>query len=95
MLFNLDEIYTGDCLSLIENMPDNYVDVSFTSPPYNRERDDTYKHYSDTLKDYYEMLVNITDQMIRVSKSWVIVNIQCNYYNKVYLKRHFIQRKYR
>ena len=83
MLFNFDEIYTGDCLSLIENMPDNYVDVSFTSPPYNRERDDTYKHYSDTLKDYYEMLVNITDQMIRVSKSWVIVNIQCNYYNKV------------
>ena len=25
MLFNLDEIYTGDCLSLIENMPDNPV----------------------------------------------------------------------
>ncbi len=87
-MFNLDEIYTGNCLELIKDMPDNYVDCCFTSPPYNRERDDTYEHYSDTLKDYYTMLVEITDQMLRVSKGYVIVNVQCNYYNKVDFYRY-------
>lgn len=33
-------------------MADNSVDHVFTSPPYNRKRNDKYKFYDDTLVDY-------------------------------------------
>lgn len=36
-----DYIECGDCLELMKKLPDNSVDVSFTSPPYN---DKTAKH---------------------------------------------------
>ena len=78
----VDYILNGDCLSLIKDLEDKSVDVSFTSPPYNRIRNDTYEHYNDTLKDYYSFLVSITDEMLRVSKKQVIVNIQQNHFNK-------------
>lgn len=79
----VDEIYLGDCRELIKRLPDNSVDVSFTSPPYNRIRNDTYDHYDDNLTDYYELLKTITSQMLRVTKGYVIVNIMCNAFNKI------------
>ncbi len=33
-------------------MPDDFVDVVITSPPYNRKRNDKYAHYDDRIKDY-------------------------------------------
>lgn len=78
----VDYIKQGDCLELIKELNDKSVDVSFTSPPYNRIRNDTYEHYNDTLTDYYSFLVSITDEMLRVSKKQVIVNIQQNHFNK-------------
>ena len=29
-MFELDKIYQGNCLGLIKDMPDNFVDVCFT-----------------------------------------------------------------
>lgn len=77
-----DYVRQGNSLEIIKDIPDKSIDVSFTSPPYNRIRNDTYEFYDDTLSDYYQMLVDITEQMLRVTKKYVIVNIQCNYYNK-------------
>ena len=31
----LNKIYNEDCLNTMARMPDNFVDLSFTSPPYN------------------------------------------------------------
>ena len=72
----------GDCFSLIKNIPDNSIDVCFTSPPYNRIRNDTYEHFDDIIKDYFVFLKTITDEMLRVAKSRVIVNVQSNHFNK-------------
>ena len=30
----------GDCLELMKNIDNKSIDISFTSPPYNRERND-------------------------------------------------------
>lgn len=78
----LDKIICGDCLEMIKDLPDDAVDVCFTSPPYNRIRNDTYDFYDDVLDDYYGMICEITDQMIRVAKRDVIVNIQMIMFNK-------------
>lgn len=75
-------IYNCDCLEGIKAIPDNSIDMCFTSPPYNRERNDAYEYYDDTLKDYLGLLTSVTDEMIRVSTGDVIVNVQMNLYNK-------------
>ena len=72
----------GDCLELIKQIDDKSIDIAFTSPPYNRKRNDKYSHYDDIISDYYGFLKNIIDEMRRVFKGHVIVNLQTNYYNK-------------
>lgn len=78
----INTIYNMDCLEGMKQMEDNSVDVSFTSPPYNRIRNDTYAFYDDTKDDYYEFICEITDECLRLSKKQVIVNIQANHFNK-------------
>ena len=43
-MLNLNRIYQGDCLEVIKEIPDNFVDLTVTSPPYDNLRD--YKGYS-------------------------------------------------
>jgi DNA modification methylase len=62
-------------------MGDNSVDYVFTSPPYNRKRNDKYTHYDDTLIDYFGFLDSIISESIRVATKYVFLNIQKNYYN--------------
>ena len=78
----INKIYNEDCLETMRNMPDNFVDVVFTSPPYNRKRNDKYEFYDDCKDNYYEFLIGVIDECIRVSKGNVYINIMKNYYNK-------------
>tara|TARA_R110000764_G_scaffold228973_1_gene319702 strand:+ start:600 stop:1244 length:645 start_codon:yes stop_codon:yes gene_type:complete len=75
-------IYNENCLETMARMESGSVDIVFTSPPYNRKRNDKYEFYEDTKTDYYEFLVSVIDESIRVSKGNVYVNIMKNYYNK-------------
>ncbi len=54
-----NKIYNENCLDTMKKMTDNFVDVVFTSPPYNRKRNDKYKYYDDRMTDYYNFLVEI------------------------------------
>lgn len=83
--YAIDTIYQGNCIDLIKELPDNSVDVTFTSPPYNRIRNDTYELYDDVLDDYLKMLTDITQEALRVTKRDVIINIQMILFNKVEL----------
>lgn len=82
MDFEINKIYNMDCLDGLQQIGDDELDVAFTSPPYNRIRNDTYAHYDDTKSDYYDWIVKITDHLLRVCKKRVIVNIQANHFNK-------------
>ena len=75
-------IYNEDCLYGLKNIGDNTFDVAITSPPYNRIRDDKYSYYTDIKNDYYKMIVDVTNELLRVCKKDVIVNIQATYFNK-------------
>ena len=66
----------------MRQMPSKSVDVVFTSPPYNRKRNDKYANYDDTKEDYFGFLCTSIDEMVRVAKGNVFLNIQKNYYNK-------------
>ena len=77
----INKIYNGNCFELFQQIQDNEVDYVFTSPPYNRKRNDKYTFYNDQLTDYYGFLLNLTEESRRVAKKYVFLNIQTNYYN--------------
>lgn len=72
----------SDCFELLPKIPNKSIDITFTSPPYNRKRNDKYSNYDDTIEDYYQFLVDVTDLLLEKTKRHVIINIQTNYYNK-------------
>ena len=77
----LNKIYNCDCFELFNQLEDNSVDYVFTSPPYNRKRNDKYSDYNDTISDYYGFLSGVIEQARRVARKHVFLNVQITYYN--------------
>ncbi len=77
-----NKIYNESCFDTFSRMKDDSVDIVFTSPPYNRKRNDKYEFYDDQIVDYYAFLKEVVEQSIRVSRGNVYLNIMKNYYNK-------------
>jgi len=67
--FQVDRIYCGDCLSLMRQMPDEFVDLIVTSPPYNFGLD-AYDRHMDTRswEDYFATLHEVWRESHRVLK---------------------------
>jgi len=76
------DLRMGDCLEVMKTIKDNSIDVSFTSPPYNRKRNDKYKEFNDVNVDWFGMNVKVINELLRISKNHVIYNIQANFYNR-------------
>lgn len=74
----LNKIICEDSLKVLKKLPDNSIDLVFTSPPYNFGLD--YGDHNDTNDwlSYFETLFNIFDECIRVAKHGgrIIINIQ-------------------
>ena len=75
------KLYSGDSFKLIPQLGEKKVDFVFTSPPYNRKRNDKYKNYDDVSNNYFAFLKQNINDCLRVGK-YVFYNIQKNYYNK-------------
>jgi DNA modification methylase len=78
----INNIYNIDCFDGFKEMEDNSVTHVFTSPPYNRKRNDKYTHHVDIIDDYFGFLCNVINESLRVSSGHVFFNIMKNYYNK-------------
>jgi len=85
----LNKIYPINCLEGLKQMPNDYVDMVITSPPYNvggnNMTDCKYKEYSDNLsgEDYFKFIDEVINEMIRVTKNYVFFNIQILSANKL------------
>jgi site-specific DNA-methyltransferase (adenine-specific) len=90
----LNKIYCESNLETMARMPDNFVDVVITSPPYNTggkslSTGNFYKEYKDNLQDkeYKDFIFNNVTELIRVTKHYVVYNFQILSNNKdVYLE---------
>lgn len=60
------KLYLGDCLEILKELPDNCVDLIFTSPPYADQRKNTYGGIHPDR--YVEWFLPITQQMLRILK---------------------------
>lgn len=80
-MLEVNRIYNGNCFELFQQLENNSVDYVFTSPPYNRKRNDKYTFYNDQKTDYYEFLLNLVKESKRVARKHIFLNIQTTYYN--------------
>ena len=71
-----------NCMDGFAKLDDDSVDFVFTSPPYNRKRNDKYTFYNDDMVDYKTFIEGVIEESLRVSVNHVFFNIQKNYYNK-------------
>lgn len=60
----INKIYNQDCLITMNNMPDNYIDLTVTSPPYDNIR---------TCYEYKFDFENIAKELFRVTKDGGVV----------------------
>ncbi len=74
----VNQVICGDSENILKTLPDNCVDLIFTSPPYNFGLD-----YMDTNDDfhwkrYFDKLFSVFSECIRVTKygGRIIVNVQ-------------------
>ncbi len=74
----IDKIIAGDAEKVLHELPDNCVDLVFTSPPYNFGLD--YGGSGDDIRweEYFQRLFAVFDECIRVLKfgGRIVVNVQ-------------------
>lgn len=78
MAFELNRVIVGDALSVLQSLPDNFVDVTVTSPPYNKRGRGqgwlaskvVYDGIIDKKdeKEYQDEQVRVLDEVYRVTK---------------------------
>jgi len=73
-----NKIICGDSSEVLKKLPDNCIDLIFTSPPYNFGLD--YGNHKDGTKweDYFDKLFKVFSECIRVVKyeGRIVVNVQ-------------------
>lgn len=62
----MNKILQGDCEELLKELPDNSIDLIFTSPPYADQRKNTYGGVKPD--DYVAWFLPKTEQFLRVLK---------------------------
>ncbi len=68
-------LYNGDCLEILQSMPDNSVDLVFTSPPYEAAR--TYGiGFNLRGQDWVDWCVERFIQCVRISRGLVAWNVE-------------------
>lgn len=89
-----NKIICSDSLSLLKEVPDNCVDLIFTSPPYNFGMDYDSIDDSRTSKDYFDFLFSILSECIRVLRpeGRIAINVQPLY--KQHIPTHHIISNY-
>lgn len=70
--FRRNTIYKQDCLKFLKSVPNEFVDLVFTDPPYNVKKD--YGEYKDNKspEEYKQWMFEIVAECRRISKNGII-----------------------
>jgi len=72
-------IFHGDCFDLLAAMPDNFVDVTFTSPPYCMGKD---YESSRSVDDFINFHKKILPEIVRITKPGGSICWQVGYHSQ-------------
>jgi site-specific DNA-methyltransferase (adenine-specific) len=70
----MNKIFNGDAISVLKEIPENYVDLTVTSPPYDSLRSYNGKISEKKFDDYFSFpFFDIANELFRVTKDGGIV----------------------
>lgn len=95
----INKIIQGDCLEIMQRIPNNTIDMTFCDPPYNLKK--SYEHYEDDkeTREYLDWCRKWLSEMVRVTKptgSIFVINIPkwltyfASYLNEMAYFKHWI-----
>lgn len=64
----INELWHGDCLELMQDIPDNSIDLILTDPPYFKVKKDSWDRQWDKPKEFLSWLDTIAEQWQRILK---------------------------
>jgi site-specific DNA-methyltransferase (adenine-specific) len=64
----LNRIIQGDCLTLLKDIPDNSIDITFADPPFNLKKKYNSTKDSLALQEYLNWCEVWVNQMVRITK---------------------------
>lgn len=64
-MLEINKIYQGDCFNVMKKMPDNFIDLTVTSPPY----DNLHIYKGNLLWDFE----NIAKELFRITKNGGVI----------------------
>ena len=73
-MIEINNIYCGDSRYLIKDLPDKFIDLTLTDPPYGINLE--YDNYIDSEDNWYELFSSIVPELIRVSKMVILPSCQ-------------------
>jgi len=83
-VLEINQVYQGDCLDVMKQLPDNFTDVTITSPPYNMG--DRVKPWLQTYKvnnkdnrnkgEYFKWIKEVITELLRINRFHIFFNIQ-------------------
>lgn len=78
-VIHITELFKGDCLKLMKDMPDECIDLTVTSPPY-----DNLRTYNGNIEQWsFEKFKGIANQLFRITKDggvvvWIVADATIN-----------------
>jgi site-specific DNA-methyltransferase (adenine-specific) len=92
----LNKVFTGDSLSILKSLPDNVVDITVTSPPYNKQKvqgrlvkEVKYQNSEDAKDEwvYQDEQIEILNEVYRITKpgGHIFYNHKLRWFNGVML----------
>jgi len=67
-MIEVDKIYNMDCVQFMKTLPDNFLDLTVTSPPYNVGIG--YDNHNDSMaeSDYFDFIQKASNELWRITK---------------------------
>jgi modification methylase len=77
-MIEINKIYNENCLDVMAKMPENFIDLTVTSPPYNlglnhHTGNNSFKAYDDYIdnmpeKEYQDEQIKVLNEILRITK---------------------------
>lgn len=81
----INKIYNEDCLETMARMPDKFIDLCLTDPPYGINL--KYDNYEDIEDNWFKLMNQVLPEMIRVSK--MVILPSCKIHRLEWIYNHF------